>query len=147
MKTVFFLVWLALSNLAFAEEWQLGPIRIGQSLAVIEQVLGVKAVDAGCAVISLSANEPDFPFYAAGFKWVEVAFPNVKANAKVGSIGFGIPADRISTVENMLIAVLGKGKQDGTQQVWLRNNVRYSLSRSREMLLVESLTFRCQKSS
>jgi hypothetical protein len=147
MKIVPFLFCIILCQHVSAEEWQLGPIRIGQSLAVIEQVLGVKADDVQCAVISLSADKPGFPFFAAGFKWIEVAFPNVKENAKVGSIGLGIPAERILTVESMLVAVLGKGKRDGAEHVWLRNKVRYRLSPIREMLMVETLTFRCLRSS
>jgi hypothetical protein len=144
MKTLFLFVGLSFGHQIAAEEWQIGPIRIGQSLAVIEKVLGVKAVDEQCAVISLRADEPDFPFFAAGFKWIEVSFPNIRASAKVGSIGFGIPADRISSVQKMLISVFGKGKRDEMQQVWLRNNVRYSLSARREMLVVESVNFRCE---
>jgi hypothetical protein len=147
MQTLFILIGVALAHQSAADEWQMGPIRIGQSLAVIEQVLGVKADDVQCAVISLSADKPGFPFFAAGFKWIEVAFPNVKENAKVGSIGLGIPAERILTVESMLVAVLGKGKRDGAEHVWLRNKVRYRLSPIREMLLVETLTFRCLRSS
>jgi hypothetical protein len=116
MKIAGIIILCFVSMTVGAEGWGLGPINLGSTLKVSEEVLRAKSDFAGsCSIISL--NSAQLPFYLKDYKSVELVFDGDDGNAQLVTIYLEVKPEYFSELKRAF-NIASKKLTNATKKLW-----------------------------